>query len=317
MDAPLLDQALAKAGLIRQTAPPLVPAIPEPKPLVPLFDLTREAIEAATVAGRDAVIADLEKWKMLHLPFERLVIRFPQEPVADAMGVVHLPELARVHYNIVMGGEPLTLETIYTTNRKDAILGPFTAEQMAEFIAAGTTQTRTIVVPQYVQSSVLVEDGRGVAFVKDINETDKAHPGTANDIRAVACEALTILLASLAVRNVVKDVRYNGRTSRAEGDRPVFISNGVTYLSHTVVRPPPADEMENDPDHPPREQSKPHLRRGHDRRVVADTTGLQPEGTRVEVVGTGRTGRRWQWIAPTYVNVDKGYVAPPHYVVRP
>ena len=160
-----------------------------------------------------------------------------------------------------------------------------------------------------------MEDGRGDAFVKDINETDKAQPGTANNIHALVCEAVTILLASLAARNVLKDVRYNGRT--ADNSAPCFRSNGVTYLSRTVVRPPPADEMEGDPDHPPREQTKPHLRRGHIHTVVADTTGPQPEGTRVAVVGAGRTGRREQWFAPTYVNVDKGYVAPPHYVVRP
>ena len=149
MNAPLLDQTLAKAGLIRHTAPPLVPAKPEPKPL-PLFELTREAINAATIQERDAIIADLKKWKMLHLPFPAICIRFPQEPVANAMGVEHLPQAERVQITM-MGGEPLTLKTIYTTNQKDAILGPFTTEQMAEQIAAGTTQTRTIVVPQYAQ----------------------------------------------------------------------------------------------------------------------------------------------------------------------
>jgi hypothetical protein len=44
----------------------------------------------------------------------------------------------------------------------------------------------------------------------------------------------------------------------------------------------------------------------------------QPEGTRIEVLGNGHAGRRWQWIAPTYVNMDKGFIITARrYKVRP
>jgi hypothetical protein len=182
-------------------------------------------------------------------------------------------------------------------------------------IAAGDTHTRTVVTPQKIMAAIQVEKPGGRHII-DVNAMDRERPGTAGDLAGMAQEALTVLLASLAARNVVKDVRYNGRTG-GKNDGPCYRSNGVTYLSRTVVRPPPTEEMEDDAEHAPREQSKPHLRRGHEHTVVADTTGPQPEGTRITVVGAGRTGRRVQWFAPTYVNVDKGYISAPHYKVRP
>ena len=112
----------------------------------------------------------------------------------------------------------------------------------------------------------------------------------------------------------IKDERYNGRTSRAEGDRPVWknAANGVTYISRTIVRPPPASEMEGERTG----ISRPRLVPGHKRHVVADTTKPQPPDVRVTTVGPGREGRRLQWIAPYYVNADPGVILPArHYKV--
>jgi hypothetical protein len=145
-------------------------------------------------------------------------------------------------------------------------------------------------------------DGKPMSRSFDLNEMEKEKPGFCRDYTAMAREALTILLASLAVRNVVKDVRYNGRIGKGEGSTPIYEDNGVIYISRTVVRVPPASEMEDDPDHPPRGQSKPHLRRGHEHTVV---------------FGKGRTGRRRQWFRWTYVNYDPAFVPKPRkYLVR-
>jgi hypothetical protein len=133
----------------------------------------------------------------------------------------------------------------------------------------------------------------------------------------LAREALTILLASLTARNVVKDVRHNGQREVAGRSQPIHIGgNGITYLSRTIVRPPRIGDI--DPEHRSRAGlTKLTLVRGFARNQVADTTKSQPPDTRIIVVGKGRAGRREQWIAPHYRGVDPDYVTPRHYVLRP
>ena len=154
----------------------------------------------------------------------------------------------------------------------------------------------------------------------DINDAEKREPGTAADFHALATEALTILLASLAARNVVKDVRYNGRAGAGANSKPIYLGGGgVTYLSRIIVRPPRFEDVkEIDSKHPPRTGlAKLLLVRGFIRNQVADTTKPQPPDVHVTVVGAGRTGRREQWIAPYYRGVDPDYIPTRHYVVRP
>ena len=174
-------------------------------------------------------------------------------------------------------------------------------------------------VPPYVSGNVLVEE-RSKFNGFNVNEAEKRRPGTAADFHALATEALTILLASLAARNVVKDVRYNGRDGADANSKPIYLGGGgVTYLSRTIVRPPRIEDVkEIDPEHPPRAGlAKLLLVRGFIRNQVADTTKPQPLDVRVTVVGPGRTGRREQRIAPCYRGVDPDYVPTRHYVVRP
>jgi hypothetical protein len=186
-------------------------------------------------------------------------------------------------------------------------------------LAAGITFPRQVVVPPYVSGNVFIEK-RSKFNGFDVNEAEKRRPGTAADFHALATEALTILLASLAARNVVKDVRYNGRAGAGANSKPIYLGGGgVTYLSRTIVRLPRIEDVkEIDPEHPPRAGlAKLLLVRGFIRNQVAYTTKPQPPDVRVTVVGAGRTGRREQWIAPYYRGVDPGYVPTHHYVVRP
>ena len=101
---------------------------------------------------------------------------------------------------------------------------------------------------------------------------------------------------------------------------PIYERHGITYLSRTVVRPPHADEMDMAEGHKRIGFLKPRMVRGHIRNQVADTTQTATGRHRMTVIGKGRTGRREQWIAPFYVNVDADYSGPltaPHYKVKP
>ena len=316
---------------------------PEPKSLsIPLYDLTTEAIDAATLAERDAIIADLKEWNFLRLPFPHIAIRFNQERVCKECGFAPMPDPAakEIFVTLAFGGwrekwngeiTPLDTEQIttvynpmsreeYEKRRKKGDPPPQRKiwggrRRAAEAaIASGEANERTVV--ECPISSTMFFEG-GSKFVTrwiDINDEAPDDPGFADEMRTIGLEALTILLASLAARNVVKDERYNGRTSRAEGDRPVWknAASGITYLRRTVVRPPPASEMEGEHTG----ISRPRLVPGHKRHVVADTTKPQPPDVRVTTVGPGREGRRLQWIAPYYVNADPGVILPArHYKV--
>jgi hypothetical protein len=190
-------------------------------------------------------------------------------------------------------------------------------ELTPELIDAATLEERDAIINDGAR--VLVETRHDFTGF-DVNEAEKRRPGTAADFHALACEALTILLASLAARNVVKDVRYNGRCEIGGKSQPIHLGGGgITYLSRTIVRPPRIEDVkEIDPEHPPRAGlAKLLLVRGFIRNQVADTTKPQPPDVRITVVGTGRAGRREQWIAPYYRGVDPAYVPTRHYVVRP
>lgn len=347
-DLEKFDAILAKANA--PPAPYIFGKVPtkEPPPLsIPLYDLTTEAIDAATLAERNAIIDDLKEWGFLRLPFPHIAIRFNQERVCKECGFAPLPDpfFNQVYLTMAFGGwgetwnggiapldteemttyyHPLTLAQFEERERdrnagKLAPSSPVTKAEHEAALASGEAHLRTV-VDCPMAAMLFMEGGskyqsRWVNVNTDAKERGYYDPeGYATEMRAIGLEALTILLASLAARNVVKDVRYNGRTSRSEGDRPVWRNTaaGITYISRTVVRPPPASEM--DGEHTA--ISRPHLVRGHMRNVVADTTKPQPPDVRVTTVGPGREGRRLQWIAPFYVNADPGMILPPrHYKV--
>jgi hypothetical protein len=314
--------------------------VPEPEPeAVPLFELTPELIDAATVEERDAIISDLQKWDLLRLPFARVAIKFPQEPIAELLGWCE--EAAGRGLWITMWCEakgPLQITTLYTTKnyrdyRRDDVDEAMTPEALDKEVAAGVSASRRVVIPEALSAQAYLE-GKSRIFrlpqVCDLREADAscvAERGyksnfnpVSRDYQAMMCEAMTVLVASLAARNVVKDTRYNASRSINGRSEPYHLGGGdITYLSRTIVRPPRIDETSDvDPDHPPRAGlAKMLLVRGFIRNQVADTTKPQPEGVRVTAVGKGRAGRREQWIAPYYRGVDPEYVPTRHYVVRP
>lgn len=311
----LLDIALAKA---RGKPEPYVigaPSIvPEPDQPMPLFDLTDAAIDAATLAERDAIIADLEKWGLLHLPFPRLAIRFRDQRVGKECGFHPWSDLDDLHLTMWFAGEPLRIETVYTTANLDlrehsTLPQTITTEQRDAGLKDGTINRRNVVTPEMMGAQILLERRKGSCMLDMTSEGERAQM----DFETVGLEALTILLATLAARNVVKDVRYN--SNNKTGDAPRYVSNGVTYLSRTVVRPPHVDQLETMRGGLSNGKLEIRLVRGHIRNVVADTTKPQPENVRVTVVGTGRTGRREQQIAPYYVNADAEFMKAPHYKV--
>lgn len=217
----------------------------------------------------------------MRLPFPRIGIRFPQEPVAQLLGWPFFEKCAQVTLTMcITDTKPLDIARLITTPRVGLQPGEKnwwdTKEEAEAAVARGDAYVRHVVKAE-VMAAMHVRNTRPGYLTSwmDINKLNAEHEGAGADYRALALEALTILLASLAAKNVIKDERYNGRTSKAEGDRPVYVSDGVTYISRTIVQTPAAEHMESDPDHPPREQSKPHLRRGHQ-----------------------HTGRRVQWFAP-------------------
>jgi hypothetical protein len=296
---PTRDPILA-APAYRPGGPP-----PDASPDVPLFELTPELIDAASIEERDHIVRDLEKQDLLRLPFDKIAIRFPMEKIADVFGIVpdDVPDTKTVLTMYVEGA--LHIKPCYATYKvtsDDEYRRGVTKEEMDAKIASGEAKIIPVVSPT-MGSSTFYSATRSRSKKYDLNELEKDRVGITQEFHSLACEALTILLASLAARNVVKDVRYNGRVGKGANSKPVYDEDGVTYISRTVVRPPPVSEMENDPDHPPRGHSVPHLRRGHQHTVV---------------YGKGRTGRRLQWFAPTYVNFDPAFIPKPHrYVVRP
>lgn len=318
----LLDAALAKIRAKPEPylfgAPSIVPKEPMP---YPLFDLTDEAIDAATLAERDAIITDLKKWGMLRLPYPELFIRFHGERVAKECGFPAMPEFEGVYYTMLLTtqGKPVTLAPMYTVSRLQTVdeKGPFTREELEAQVARGVTNKR-IVIDAGIHRNIIVDDRRRHRTIQNVFEADKVHPSVSDDMRALGIEALTILVASLACRNVVKEERHSGRRTYNGQSIPIYERHGITYLSRTVVRPPPADEMDMAEGHKRSELLKPRMVRGHIRNQVADTTKPQPADVRVTVIGKGRTGRREQWIAPYYVNVDADYsgrLTAPHYKV--
>jgi hypothetical protein len=268
--------------------------------------LTPELIDAASIEERDHIVRDLEKQDLLRLPFDKIAIRFPREKIADVFGLVPLPDgvpdTKTVLTMCVEGA--LHIKPCYVSYKgtsEDEYRRGVTKEELDAQVASGEAKIISVVSPT-MGSSTVYSASRSGSEELDLNELEKDQVGTMHEFQSLACEALTILLASLAARNVVKDVRYNGRAGKGANSKPVYDDNGVTYISRTVVRPPPVSDMENDPDHPPRGHSVPHLRRGHQHTVV---------------YGKGRTGRRLQWFAPTYVNFDPAFIPKPRrYVVQ-
>jgi hypothetical protein len=317
----LLDAALAKMKTKSEPfvfgAPSIVPKEPEP---LPLFDLTDAAIDAATLAERDAIVTDLKEWGMLRLPFDIISIRFHGERVAKECGFAPIAKCKGIYYTMTFAafGKPSTLETMYTVFEppSENLLAPrrkWTKEEIETAKLEGRYNERVVVRSEIFQN-VIAEYPNGGVRVWNLAEIDAERPGIAADYVALGCEALTILLASLAARNVVKDVRYNAN-NKTTGDVPRYISNGVTYLSRTVIKPPRADQLETERGGLSNGKLEIRLVRGHKRQVVADTTKPQPADVRVTVVGAGRTGRREQWIAPYYVNADAEFLKVPRYKV--
>ena len=163
-------------------------------------------------------------------------------------------------------------------------------------IAAGITRKMRVVLPTDGMGSNWLFEGQHGPRVIDLND-HKDVPGVVADHVGMASEALTILLASLACKNVVKDVRYNGQIGRGAHAVPVY-ENGLTFISMTCVRPPTLMGGHTGI------VIKPHMRRGHEHTVVH---------------GKGRTLRRVQWFAPCYVGYDPAFAPPaPHeYRVTP
>ena len=132
---------------------------------MPLFDLTKEAIDAATLAERDAIITDLKEWGMLRLPFERIAIRFPEERVANECGFTPHPDLRHVYLTMWVSGEPLTVQPMYTCAEdhdpggKPRPARQGTREQWEEEVKLGITNRRDVVCPTTAGMQVLIEGG--------------------------------------------------------------------------------------------------------------------------------------------------------------
>ncbi len=301
------------------------PAVP---PDMPLFELTTELIESASVEERDVIVTDLEKWGMLRLPFPRIAIKFPQEPIAKLLGWQPMPINPWTTMWCEAKGPLKVIDLYLTSDPKTDDERPIKDEEMDKLIGERRAHCRRVVIPELISTQVYSEYRKRGGLV-NLNEADAetvAKGGYKNnqrpvtkDYQAMFTEALTVLLASLAARNVIKDVRYNA--SRPVGGKfvPCHMENGgITYLSRTVIRPPKIEELDDADNQTTRSGlSKMFLVRGYIRNQVADTTVPQPPNTRITVVGKGRLGRREQWIAPFYKGVDFDYAPPRHYVVKP
>lgn len=287
-------------------------APPEPRaqtPL-PLFEITPELIDAATLEERDAIITDLARWGLLRLPFDRIAIKFPEYKIWDVLGWKPSAAIGRRCVTVVVGDGPLKVEEMRLCNSDPSIPLTYDSDELPARLAAGITLIRQVVVPPYLGDEVIVEKRNSVQRT-NLPEIERRWDAKST-VQTIAAEALTILLASLAARNVVKEVAYNAREQYAG-------AAGVKYSSRIIIRPPRIQDVkEIDLDHSPRPGlAKLMLVRGFIRNQVADTTKPQPADVRVTVVGAGRTGRREQWIAPYYRGVDPDYVPVRHYVVRP
>jgi hypothetical protein len=278
-----------------------------PRPSIPLFDLTEEVCEAASVAEREAIVEDLAARGTLHLPFERIAVRFPMDQISSALNWRPVAEhagrsdLSGIHCTFIVSGA-LELMNFFTTRKEltdeEREVNENDEDIKAE-IVAGVTRKMRVVSPVEGIGSLWLFEGQHGPRLFDLN-AHKDVPGVIADHAGMAGEALTILLASLACKNVVKDVRYNGQIGRGAHAIPVYANGGVTFISMTRVRPPPVSELTGEPG----KAKKPHMRRGHEHTVVH---------------GKGRTLRRVQWFAPCYVGYDPAFAPPqPHdYVVTP
>jgi hypothetical protein len=304
-------------GLAPSTwSPPTAPWQPEtiklpartPHPTIPLFDLTEEVCEAASVAEREAIVEDLYKAELLHLPFNRIAIKFRCNAVSKEIGWKVIDDDYTV--TAIVQGE-LSMFTAHAVKPKnpDDLNAPqwhsdWNADELEAKVLNGEAQRRRLInVKMGAQMYFETSEGGVWINLNDAKEVfekaaDKDADAFMRDHHALVCEAITILLASLACKNVVREVSHNGQIGRGAHAIPVYASSGTTFISMTRVRPPTMTDGHSGV------IMKPHMRRGHQHTVVH---------------GKGRTGRRLQWFDPCYVGYDPAYAPPqPHnYVVTP
>src|SRR5664280_1212756 len=112
-------------GLAPSTwSPPTAPWQPEtiklpartPHPSIPLFDLTEEVCEAASVAEREAIVEDLAARGTLHLPFDKIAVRFPMDQISSALNWLPL-EMRGVHCTFVVWGA-LAIANFFSSDAK-------------------------------------------------------------------------------------------------------------------------------------------------------------------------------------------------------
>lgn len=140
--------------------------------------------------------------------------------------------------------------------------------------------------------TVIDKESSGDNFLQHYHQYPNGDP---RGVIIYAQLARIFLLVVLATRNVVKKTSINKRAARGQGRAQHRGPDGTIYLSTTRLELPEHMETEGGGN------VRPHLRRGHVHTVV---------------IGKGRTGRKKQWFAPTFVNADPDFIPKPRkYVV--
>ena len=148
---------------------------PDASPDVPLFELTPELIDAASIEERDHIVRDLEKQDLLRLPFDKIAIRFPMEKIADVFGIVpdDVPDTKTVLTMYVEGA--LHIKPCYATYKvtsDDEYRRGVTKEEMDAKVASGEAKIIPVVSPT-VGSSTFYSATRSRSKKYDLNELEK------------------------------------------------------------------------------------------------------------------------------------------------
>jgi len=244
----------------------------------PLFQLTPEIVLSIRDKDRKPQLEGLQDCGLLHLPYERVAVRFPFRESSLSFDNRDIGE-SGCYVTAYFEG-PLSLRTVVTTPPEDK-----------SAFAHGQQKLRVVVKPETLWDFTYWEYADGHRATQRPGEIEKRE-GYGDDMVFLCCDAVATLVLALATRNIVKRTSINTRAARGLRPKAKFFGpEGVVYVSRTLLQVP--EQMEDDAEHPPGKSKRPHMRRGHIHTVAH---------------GVGRTERRKQWFPAVFVNADSDFV---------
>lgn len=257
---------------MRSTPPPFTTAKIEPH----RFVLTKGVIAATTRKDACAILRDLAKFDLLHLPYASCWVTYNADDMLDDPAWVTqdgTTGTAQCEVTFAVVDRHITVDPV-----KDELLA---AVFSSVFLRHNQFQST-------MECDVVTNRWRllGTSAWAPIDDPDFGQQLGSHCVSMVAC-----LIASLAARNINKVVSTNTRLLNGKKSRPAYLGTpGVVYHSNTVLHVP-ATIYDNDCGGT-HASPIPHLRRGHEHTFRH---------------GAGRAHTFKKFLPPVYVNADPSF----------